>query len=48
MAQTCDAMLVVGTSLTTYPAAALPDMARRNGAKIITINDDCISAFTEI
>jgi len=47
LAQNCDLMLVVGTSLTTYPAASLPDLARKNGAKILTINDDCISAFTE-
>lgn len=42
LASTCDLMLVVGTSLTTYPAAALPDAARQGGAKVIEVNDDCV------
>lgn len=37
-----DLMLVVGSSLTTYPAAGLPDVARRHGAEVILINDDCV------
>lgn len=43
-----DLMLVVGTSLTTYPAAAMPEIAREHGAKIILINDDCITALEGI
>jgi len=33
-----DVILVVGTSGLVYPAAALPDLARRNGAATIEIN----------
>lgn len=35
----CDLALVMGSSLTVYPAAALPDAAAQSGAKIIIIND---------
>ncbi len=35
-----DLMLVVGTSSLVYPAAALPDIARRHGARIVEINPD--------
>lgn len=42
-----DLFLVIGTSLETYPAAALPDMARRAGAKVVIINDDCVAALRE-
>ena len=41
-----DLMLVVGSSLTTYPAAALPDVARRHGAEVILVNDDCVGHLT--
>ncbi|MCP5106580.1 MAG: NAD-dependent deacylase [bacterium] len=34
----CSVMLVVGTSANVYPAAALPDIARKNGAAIIEVN----------
>jgi NAD-dependent deacetylase len=34
----CDLMLVVGTSLTTAPAADLPLVARDHGAHVIVIN----------
>lgn len=47
LAQTCDLMLVVGTSLTTYPAAMLPEVAARHGAEIIMANDDCIAQLTQ-
>lgn len=47
LAQKCDLMLVVGTSLTTYPAAMLPEVAARHGAEIILVNDDCIKQLTE-
>ena len=34
----CDLFLVLGSSLTVYPAAAFPEVARRNGAKLIIVN----------
>ncbi len=37
-ARTCDAMLVLGTSGTVFPAAALPYEARRGDAPVIVIN----------
>lgn len=41
-----DLLLVIGTSLQTYPANQLPIMAERNGCQVIKINDDCLKAFT--
>ena len=38
LAESCDAMLLIGTSAVVYPAAYLPVLAKRNGAKIIEIN----------
>ncbi len=40
LAERCDVMLVVGTSLAVYPVASLPDLAIRAGATIIEINTD--------
>ena len=37
-AQTCDVMLIVGTSGVVYPAAALPEIAKSSGARLIEIN----------
>jgi NAD-dependent deacetylase len=37
-ASSCDVMLLIGTSAMVYPAAYLPVMAKKNGAKIIEIN----------
>jgi NAD-dependent deacetylase len=37
-AQTCDVMLVVGTSGVVYPAAALPEIAKSTGACLVEIN----------
>ena len=37
-AHRCDVLLVVGTSAEVYPAAALPDYARRGGALVVEIN----------
>lgn len=37
-AKRCDAMLVVGTSAVVYPAAELPALAKRAGAKVIEVN----------
>ena len=36
----CDLMLVVGSSLTVYPAAGFPLLARRNGARLVILNRD--------
>ncbi len=36
--ETCDVMLLIGTSAVVYPAASLPLTARRNNARIIEIN----------
>lgn len=36
--QTCDLMVVLGTSLVVSPVAQLPEQAVKNGAKIIIIN----------
>jgi NAD-dependent deacetylase len=37
-ASLCDLMLVVGTSGLVYPAAGLPALARRGGARVIVVN----------
>ncbi len=37
-AGSCDVMLLIGTSAVVYPAAYLPVLAKKNGAKIIEIN----------
>jgi NAD-dependent deacetylase len=39
-AESCDVMLVVGTSGIVYPAAQLPHIARQNGARVIDVNPD--------
>jgi len=39
-AQACDLMLVVGTSGLVFPAAALPQLARRAGATLIDVNPE--------
>ena len=36
----CDLMMVVGSSLSVYPAANFPKLAKENGAKLIIINID--------
>jgi NAD-dependent deacetylase len=38
MCRSADLMLVIGTSLTVFPVAFLPQLAKNEGAKIITIN----------
>ncbi len=38
LAQECDLLLVVGSSLVVYPVAALPGMALNRGAKTVIIN----------
>lgn len=37
-AESCDVMLLIGTSAVVYPAASLPLLAKRNGAVIIEVN----------
>ncbi|MCL2043194.1 MAG: NAD-dependent deacetylase [Treponema sp.] len=37
--QQADLMLVLGSSLTVYPAASMPDYTLRNGGKIIIVNN---------
>jgi len=37
--QEADIMLVLGTSLTVYPAASMPDYTLRNGGKIVIVNN---------
>ena len=38
MAAQADVFLAIGTSLAVYPAAALPDIALGNGARLVIIN----------
>lgn len=42
-----DLLLVIGTSLETYPAASLPTMARERGIQVIIEDRDCVAALTE-
>jgi len=39
-AEACDLMLVVGTSGVVYPAAGLPAVARRCGARVVVVNPE--------
>ena len=34
----CDLFLAIGSSLVVYPAAVLPVLAKRNGAKLVIVN----------
>jgi NAD-dependent deacetylase len=36
----CDLFIAIGTTLTVYPVAALPQYALRNGARLVIINAD--------
>jgi NAD-dependent deacetylase len=40
LAETCDLFLVAGSSLVVYPAAALPLIASRAGAKVVIVNGE--------
>jgi NAD-dependent deacetylase len=40
LARTCDLLLAIGSSLVVYPAAGLPELAQRNGARLVIINRD--------
>jgi NAD-dependent deacetylase len=37
-AQRCDLLIVIGSSLTVYPAATMPILAKQAGAKLVIIN----------
>jgi NAD-dependent deacetylase len=36
----CDLFLSIGSSLVVYPAAAFPELAKRNGARLVILNRD--------
>ena len=38
LALSCDLFLVIGSSLVVYPAAAIPVLAKRNGARVVIVN----------
>src|SRR5688500_18738015 len=38
-ASRCDLFIAIGTTLTVYPVAYLPDTALRNGAKLVIVNN---------
>ncbi|MEN6546477.1 MAG: NAD-dependent deacylase [Armatimonadia bacterium] len=40
LAETCDAMLVVGTSMNVQPAASLPFVALEHGALVVEVNPE--------
>ena len=40
LAEACDVLLLVGTSGTVWPAAELPHVAKRFGARVIEVNPD--------
>lgn len=40
MVEACDLMIVLGSSLTVYPAAGFPEYAKQLGAKLVIINRD--------
>jgi NAD-dependent deacetylase len=40
MVETCDLMVVLGSSLSVYPAAGFPEYAKQLGAKLVIINRD--------
>jgi NAD-dependent deacetylase len=39
-ALSCDLFLAIGTSLVVYPAAGFPQLAKRNGARLVILNRD--------
>jgi NAD-dependent deacetylase len=36
----CDLFMAMGSSLVVYPAAGFPDLAKRNGARLVILNRD--------
>ena len=47
-AQTCELVLVVGTSAVVYPAADIPIVAKEHGAKIVEINMEPTSLTDDV
>lgn len=37
-ARTCDLLIAAGSSLTVYPAASIPLLAKKSGAKVVIVN----------
>ena len=48
IASACDVMLVVGTSASVQPAAYMPVIAKRSGAKVIEINPEITPLTSDI
>jgi len=40
VAEDCDVLLAIGTTLTVYPIAAVPQIAQRAGARVVTLNGE--------
>jgi NAD-dependent deacetylase len=40
LSRQCDLFLALGSSLVVYPAAQLPETAKRSGARLVIINRD--------
>jgi NAD-dependent deacetylase len=40
LAESCDLMIAIGSSLVVWPAASFPLLAKRNGAKLIIVNNE--------
>jgi NAD-dependent deacetylase len=36
----CDLFISIGSSLVVYPAAGFPNLAKRNGARLVILNRD--------
>ena len=36
----CDLFIAIGSSLVVYPAAGFPELAKRNGARLVILNRD--------
>lgn len=47
LAQSCDLFLAIGSSLVVYPAASLPVLARRSGARLVIVNREATDADAE-
>ncbi|MBI5843754.1 MAG: NAD-dependent deacylase [Deltaproteobacteria bacterium] len=48
LSSACDVMLVIGTSAVVMPAASMPRVAKKAGAKIIEINTDVTPLSTSL
>jgi NAD-dependent deacetylase len=45
--QLCDLFIVLGSSLTVFPAAEFPMIAKRNGARLVIVNRDATDIDAE-